>query len=270
MAGGVATFTLTELVAAVPHITNLYYGDCSAGYICLEGATTSTPTSSTNGGGYPCPVGYYCPSGTIVPNPCKPGTYNDQTLQTTSCITCPAGYYCPDFAMQVSTTYPCTAGYFCLAGSIYPTPCPAGTFGSPASSVDSTACQACTATKYCDTVGQIDVADFCADGFVCTGGDDRSGPYITTYDFTTKTPSGQCPIGYKCPSGSADATECEATKYQPTTGVASCEYCPPGKYCTGGSFNEDCDEGYYCFKRSSVAAPDTSTAQAKMGAICPI
>jgi len=99
MADNHATWTLAELVTDRPDITAAYYGDCAAGYICLEGATTSTPASSTNGGGYPCPVGYYCPSGTIIENPCNPGTYNDATMATTVCITCPAGFYCPDFAM---------------------------------------------------------------------------------------------------------------------------------------------------------------------------
>lgn len=35
-----------------------YFGDCQAGWICLEGAKTSTPVTSDEG--YECPEGHYC------------------------------------------------------------------------------------------------------------------------------------------------------------------------------------------------------------------
>lgn len=53
-----------------------YYGYCDNGYICLEGATSKTPTSISIDRGYPCPVGFYCPSGATIEIPCAPGTYN--------------------------------------------------------------------------------------------------------------------------------------------------------------------------------------------------
>lgn len=70
-----ASFTLATLEANLD--ISAYYGDCDAGYICLEGATKSNPDSAADGGGYPCPVGYYCPSGSIIEQPCLPGTYQD-------------------------------------------------------------------------------------------------------------------------------------------------------------------------------------------------
>lgn len=80
---------------------------------------------------------------------------------------------------------PCLAGYYCPEGAIYPTPCPTGTFNSPASSTSVSACLACTATNYCGLVGQVAVTDVCAPGFICTGGDDRPGPYKATYSAGT-------------------------------------------------------------------------------------
>jgi hypothetical protein len=80
-------------------------------------------------------------------------------------------------------------------------------------------------------------------------------------------PSGYCPIGHMCGAGDEVPTSCPETQYQSETGAASCLYCPPGSYCTGGSHIEVCDEGYYCSKRSSMSAPDV--ANAPMGGICP-
>jgi hypothetical protein len=47
----------------------------------------------------------------------------------------------------------CIEGYYCEGSNIYPTPCPAGTYGSPESSDEVGDCLPCDATKYCDTVG---------------------------------------------------------------------------------------------------------------------
>ncbi|KAK2847208.1 hypothetical protein Q5P01_010207 [Channa striata] len=63
-------------------------GRCSAGYYCLEGAVTPTPTDGTTGG--PCPESHYCPEGTVQPVPCDPGTYSAVTLAT-KCDVCVPG-----------------------------------------------------------------------------------------------------------------------------------------------------------------------------------
>lgn len=60
-------------------------------YYCTGGSEISTPTNDHSGG--LCPPGHYCPSGSVSPVPCPPGTY---TLQNgaTECNICPAGKYC--------------------------------------------------------------------------------------------------------------------------------------------------------------------------------
>jgi hypothetical protein len=117
----------------------------------------------------------------------------------------------------------CTEGYYCPQGSIYPTPCPAGTFNSPAGSDDDGDCLPCTATFYCDIVGQIAVADICADGYICTEGNSRPASFndicsITVHSVGSNPPvtvnsSGQCPIGYSCEGGAALPVICPSTTY---------------------------------------------------------
>ena len=96
---GMATFTLSgtnALTTLIPSTLATYYGPCSNGFICLEGAISSTPSSIAVQGGYPCPVGFYCPSGVTIAIPCAPGTYNS-AIEQFVCVACPAGLYCPDF-----------------------------------------------------------------------------------------------------------------------------------------------------------------------------
>lgn len=74
-----ASWTLSWLKTNYPSLLATYYGNCNNGYICLEGATSATPTVASNTGGYPCPVGYYCVAGVTIETPCAPGTYNPTT-----------------------------------------------------------------------------------------------------------------------------------------------------------------------------------------------
>ena len=87
-----------------------YWGKCSDGYICEEGATSRTPADLANDGGYPCEAGYYCLSGDVIQRPCEPGTYNPSP-QAGVCLQCEPGKYCNDFAMTDGLD--CPNAYFC-------------------------------------------------------------------------------------------------------------------------------------------------------------
>ena len=81
--------------------------DCTGGYTCTGGATTSTP-SLGSGFGAPCPIGYYCPPASSSPTPCGAGTFspvggNDHV---SDCIACLPGEYCNGTAL--------TAGIPCI------------------------------------------------------------------------------------------------------------------------------------------------------------
>ena len=158
-------------------------------------------------------------------------------------MACPASFYCPAFGMIIGTA--CEAGSYCpgsddvYPGSatfiqIRPTPCPAGTYGSPASASASSDCITCAIGKYCDTPGQLITGGTCDSGFVCGTGNDRPGPYATTFDGVSGN-SGKCSAAHYCSAGSTTQEPCPSKEYSDTAQSSTCLTCPPGSYCTGGS-----------------------------------
>ena len=53
-------------------------GDCSAGYWCINGSPTPTPTDGITG--QRCPEGNYCPIGATAPVPCPLGTWSNRYI----------------------------------------------------------------------------------------------------------------------------------------------------------------------------------------------
>ena len=109
-----------------PTVTAL---NCDAGYFCVYGADSATPSGSYTLGSLisgPCPEGYYCLAGTESPEPCPIGTYGNATgyTQQSDCISCPAGFYCDELGLDSTgiTNKQCSAGFVCLSGSTTPTP----------------------------------------------------------------------------------------------------------------------------------------------------
>ena len=83
---------------------------------------------------FSCPVGHYCPAGSVEPIRCENGTYQDQTTQWT-CKTCPAGYFCDntvDIVILDNSTTVCPMGTYCPEGTRYSNEfkCPIGTFNN--------------------------------------------------------------------------------------------------------------------------------------------
>jgi len=70
------SFTIAELKVGFSK-TATYYGKCLDGYICLEGSIKPAPSVVSEGYGYPCPIGHYCPTGVVIEIPCPPGYYQD-------------------------------------------------------------------------------------------------------------------------------------------------------------------------------------------------
>ena len=117
-----------------------------AGYHCIQGSSTKTPTDGVTG--KPCPEGKYCVEGTPSPEDCPPGTFSNVTglKKKNECIQCTGGmfcdkpgltkpvgkcssrYYCSggsksSTAADNSTGGPCTPGHYCPSGSAKPLPC---------------------------------------------------------------------------------------------------------------------------------------------------
>jgi len=89
----------TQLPCPVGRYRSIEYGaepsDCA---ICKSGHYCSTTGLADP---VICPLGSYCPIGTIVPEPCPEGTYGAATglTDSNSCTFCDAGYFCDEKGM---------------------------------------------------------------------------------------------------------------------------------------------------------------------------
>uniref|UniRef100_A0A0G4HJ42 Tyrosine-protein kinase ephrin type A/B receptor-like domain-containing protein n=1 Tax=Chromera velia CCMP2878 TaxID=1169474 RepID=A0A0G4HJ42_9ALVE len=65
--------------------------ECPAGFVCEVGTSTAAPQTLAADGGYPCPVGHYCPSGSSFGLACPEGTFRAVTKgeALTDCSGCP-------------------------------------------------------------------------------------------------------------------------------------------------------------------------------------
>ena len=118
-----------------------------------------------------CPVGYYCTSGSHVPVPCPPGSYNPALMQGSlgDCRQCIAGMACPQYGLDWPSEV-CSAGHFCPAGSSQPNEttnaCHAGTYTDYHNLTASRECTACPAGQACSagTGGRQKPPQLCATG----------------------------------------------------------------------------------------------------------
>lgn len=290
-------------IAALTAVT----GQCSAGFYCLEGASSPTPRDRVTGA--VCPTGYYCPIGSQMPTPCDPGYYQSAQGKSavSDCIICPAGFYCADRASP-SISGICSAGYYCPVGQITPTPvayicdiaffCPANSgtqnpcvLGTYQNQIGQSSCKTCPAGFYCDM--NESTPHLCPIGYMCPAGSSSTSK-IACGDGQYQPFQGQsscltCPMGYKCGTGPVTvpticpiysycvegtndpAPFCPSGKYTDKTGLQSkdeCMPCPVGKYCTNGRVQADCEPGYYCISGVNTPTPDSYT-NSGYGQPCP-
>ncbi|XP_064629299.1 uncharacterized protein LOC135488586 [Lineus longissimus] len=233
-------------------------GYCDAGYICVSGANVSTASDGRTG--YVCPMGQYCPRGSLAPYPCPKGTYSGtlRLRESKQCRACRGGHYCPIENMMTPGPLclegffcsggadnpkqnPCPKGSYCVNGTMHPTPCPVGTFSNQTHLTSHNQCRNCSAGSYCGYEGLTSPSGECWAGYYCPGGMKQPNPS-----------SHVCPRGMQCPNGSAQYQPCEAGAYTSTAGKGSCSPCPPGFYClpavpSNSSRNIlSCPVGYYC------------------------
>lgn len=80
---------------------------------------------------------------------------------------------------------------------------------------------------------------------------------------TKNTDPESCPNFRFCPEGSPSIT-CGSTQdsvgtYNEDIGFltksSECPVCPPGKYCTDGKIQGDCNSGFICYGKSDEASP---------------
>ncbi|KAJ8368244.1 hypothetical protein SKAU_G00082720 [Synaphobranchus kaupii] len=195
------------------------------------------------------PVGFYCPGGSINPNPipCPNGTFSGQPglRDVTECVVCPEGHFCfserPQDHPISEPTGRCPDGHRCPPGTGHPLsfPCQAGFFRNDSFGHRGALCVPCPA------------------GYLC------SSPAV-------HTPS-VCPEGYFCAGGSMAPEPCEEGTYSPRPALRNASECSPcggGRYCSGVGQtvpSGDCREGFYCRERAISATP----ADGPTGGLCP-
>jgi hypothetical protein len=190
------------------------------------------------------PGSYVSTPGAVEPTACIPGTFQDQSAQT-SCKTCPAGGYCPSGSLASFTN--CPAGSVSSEGAAACTPVASGYYARSGDSLQSV----------------------CPSGSACPGGvltPCAPGTYSPNQYATACTPA---PAGSYVDVLSAQSyTLCPATTYNPVVGAstsAACLPCGPGYACPKGSVernnNPSCAQGTYVSGGTCAACP--------AGAFCP-
>jgi hypothetical protein len=116
-----------------------YPQTCGVGFYQPYWKKSVLGTPGVSGDCVACPAGYFCPDGAAYPVKCPAGyacetadnALNGVVGATTTLGTlkpCPAGEYSGGNSLTAEADCkPCWAGHYCVQGSIFPTPCPAGT-----------------------------------------------------------------------------------------------------------------------------------------------
>ncbi|CBY12491.1 unnamed protein product [Oikopleura dioica] len=251
--------------------------ECDAGFFCpnlgfCEGKTgvgeKCDPRFQDSGAitkevGYKCPPHHFCPAGSMEPNLCTDGTYTPKYPDTgstgnTACLNCPDSGIC-NFGQY---TEKCVVGSYCQNGTAIP--CPAGTFNiiDDATAIDE--CEPCPNNKFCGDSG-TSILKPCKAGYVCIAGS-TFGARVEDPEAEKNSPEAdeihgyRCPKGHYCGNGTVSAPEvvCPDGFYRDTdlgASIDDCKSCPSSQYCTGGSVQGECDEGYFCNTDSPSATP---------------
>ena len=242
-----------NLCCNIYHLTLLCItGDCSAGFWCILGAATATPTDMVTG--MACPEGRYCPDGVALPEPCPTGTWSNNTgLRTAQeCLPCPGGFYCNGTGLTEPSAF-CAASYYCARNASTSKPDDGGITGAP-----------CTRAHYCPegTADPIPCPDgtYMTDTHAAECWNCTAGHYCVSGD----TPEA-CPPGYYCPVGTGVVWQsCPRGTFSTATGLADaaqCTACTGGYYCgqeNATAVTAPCNEGYFCTEGADTPTPDAN------------
>ncbi|KAM8904697.1 uncharacterized protein AB9W97_008232 isoform 6-T6 [Spinachia spinachia] len=233
-------------------------GTCNAGHYCSGGAVSSVPSDGVTGD--ICPVGYFCPTGSMFPVLCPDGTYS-RTRGSEECDDCLSGTYC----LSGEGVQPCPAGHYCLGGSVEGIlPCPPGTYSPQFGLSQVEQCLICPAGFYCEDWGVFEPTGPCQAGYYCTAGVNFPNP---DGNFSTGV-GGACPKGMFCPEGTSLPLSCPPGTYSYSlhlTDASGCSPCPAGHFCATPGLTRPsglCQAGFYC------PGGDT-TATDSEGGLCP-
>jgi hypothetical protein len=208
-------------------------------------------------------LGSYCPTQASTPTPCPAGTYGNGTGSinaATGCVPCTAGFYC--LAGSAYPTAQCPRGFYCPTST--PTassyPCTAGNYVNSLGSIAISACSPCPSTFYCPQGTGDYSPNICPPGYYCPQGTTSStlypcpaGLYSGQVGLNSSSQCQSCPAGSYCVAGTSNPTNCPPGTYNPSPGSGSniaCLACPAGYACPNyGMFsyqNFSCIEGHFC------------------------
>ena len=255
-------------------------GPCSAGFYCIGGSSTATPTEGFDAG-YTCSMveswyttalvaarGSLSGDGTNSLYPVSL-TYSDfpRSLLTSITQECPEigeqevtawvsaaqtdasqaqvmDLYVSDYRSINWTEWNRAVENSPLVGDV----CPPGHYCSEGASAP----RPCPPGSFSSSYGneELDDCHACPQGTAC--------PAYGTVE-PTPCPAGfycgngtdvsyqMCPVGHYCPEGSMEPTPCEAGTYQDMEGGTACQSCPPQLYCpVASSEGELCPAGFFC------------------------
>ncbi|OAF70388.1 hypothetical protein A3Q56_01860 [Intoshia linei] len=206
---------------------------CPSGYFC---STEGISDYST----YVCPIGSYCPIGTVQPYKCPKGTYRKLTKgkSISDCGMCDVGYYCPVIGAS-SLTLKCEYGDYCPVRTILPSNCPIGYY-CPLTTVKIP----CPIGKYCPERSESPIA--CPIGHYCQSVMDlKLDVEITNAHLILLHTPKLCPFGYsfkkiaKQTTLSNSCDPCQSGYYGNHTERLYCNPCKPGVVCPLLANNDD-------------------------------
>lgn len=128
-------------------------GPCAAGHLCYIGNPTPDPDGSNTNIGRLCPLGHYCPAGSLEPKTCQNGLVItiEGAKSKEECQRCSAGFICTP---GNSIPTPCPAGFYCPVNETKQ-PCPIKTYSLSVRAVDIRTCLPCPAGYWCNIEGRV-------------------------------------------------------------------------------------------------------------------
>ena len=236
--------------------------NCNGQQYCFQSSLNlTTLIEEATVGVQECLKGYFCESGSGYElSACPPSTFsNVESLSAqSSCQACPEGSYCENYALQ-SVTGACDVGFdcpqnqilpdllvnscppgsFCSAGTIEPEVCLDTTYRNATGGGVATDCFDCPEGWVCTGIGQLAPVKECDEGFYCENG------LAMSCDGIDGTNAGKF-----CPEkATKQSTQllCSPGTYSDDAGAQTCQKCPAGEFCDGGtSVRTDCEPGFYC------------------------
>jgi hypothetical protein len=225
---------------------------CAAGTYIYPSTVYSTAYCAS------CPATAACIGGSSAPTPCAAGQYVNGA--SSACLT-PTSCNAGDYVIGSTGCYPCTSGSICAGGSAAPVACSSGQVPNVAKTACVTGASTCTSGNFLYKAASTDSLGVCLTcpvvagitGINCGGGSFglNCGDHINLGytclkcppDYNTGYCGGRniiCRDGYMLDSiydcVPKPPGPCEDGHYLNSTisGLAFCQPCPTGKYCSGG------------------------------------